>query len=1033
MSQQIDFDFNRPPLPLPERLPTNLESRKVGDLVRQDFEASAHYLIVTGFSSLEYLLRFFKKAFPEKHQHTRILLGHEDLRPDRVRSLRGQKLSQEIVDYWLDQGISPIHCSAALQLVDLIESGQVEFRILQNLHAKLYLGETHAILGSSNFSYHGMVKQLEANLRIGKAKDEKRYEEIRQIGAYYWEQGTPFNEKIIELLRQLLNKVGWREALARSAALLIEGDWWKSFRQMEWALQGFRMWPSQEIGLGKALYILGNHGSVLIADPTGSGKTRMGAALHLALKYRLLASGHHPDANELLLSPPRVMDHWEQEYLKAGSNFNSIVSHGILSSGSASVKKRSLQRLHNAKILIVDEAHNFINKMSNRSREIAKSLAEHTILFTATPINRKVEDLFRLIDLLDIDNFPDRVIELYKKYAFRRSQMTQAERMEFRSVLNHFVVRRTKKELNALIDKSPGSYRNALEVNCRYPRQIEEVYDLNESPKDVTIASRINALADQLRGISRLQSLGHPRQRWMKQEEQEAYLNLRIKASAALARYMVQNMMRSSGAALLEHVLGTETAAAFYQLPDLPADKESGNMIGKVRALMDKLPQTNLSQVQLPLWLREEKAYRNACEKEIRLYQEIADLCRQMSIGRERRKASFLGELLNKHSLVIGFDHRIISLYVFQKHLQKAEIRNLLVTGSSKTSLDKAKEAFRLGSSEKGLIGLFSDSMSEGVNLQGASALVMLDMPSVVRLAEQRIGRIDRMDSPYPEVSLYWPNDQEAFALKTTDERFFRTARDVEQLIGGNFTIPDQLKTIRAQDAIRIRKEAQKEEEQAMEELLPDAFQAVEDLVFGERALISVRDYEALKSSTARVLSNVSIVRSRSSWAFFALRGTAEAAPCWLFLEADGKVSQELTTICARLREELPLCQDLEEWGEADTRAFDQFLSHLQNSRVGQLPLKKQRAILLLQKVLDRELKTNDLTLERKSLIHALKRALSFDDGEYTTDLDHFGQELIRYFQPMLQELRMKSLRRVYTLQSLYQPLKQQPPSDEQL
>jgi hypothetical protein len=60
MSHQIPFNFNRPSLPLPERLPTNLESPKVRDLVRQDFEASTDYLIVTGFSSLEFLLTFFR-------------------------------------------------------------------------------------------------------------------------------------------------------------------------------------------------------------------------------------------------------------------------------------------------------------------------------------------------------------------------------------------------------------------------------------------------------------------------------------------------------------------------------------------------------------------------------------------------------------------------------------------------------------------------------------------------------------------------------------------------------------------------------------------------------------------------------------------------------------------------------------------------------------------------------------------------------------------------------------------------------------
>lgn len=211
-------------------------------------------------------------------------------------------VSLEIMDFWLEHRISAENCGAALHLIGLIEAGVVEFRILQRLHAKIYVGDEHAILGSSNFSWSGLKFQKEGNIRVGKEKS--RYDDIRQVADYYCKEATPFNAKIIELLRQLLDKVTWQEALARSAALLIEGDWWKEFREMEATLTEFQLWPSQEQAIGRALFILDNYGSLLIADPTGSGKTRMGAALHLALVHRLWASGRSHLVNELLLSPP---------------------------------------------------------------------------------------------------------------------------------------------------------------------------------------------------------------------------------------------------------------------------------------------------------------------------------------------------------------------------------------------------------------------------------------------------------------------------------------------------------------------------------------------------------------------------------------------------------------------------------------------------------------------------------------------------------------------------------------------------------
>jgi hypothetical protein len=47
-------------------------------------------------------------------------------------------------------------------------------------------------------------------------------------------------------------------------------------------------------------------------------------------------------------------------------------------------------------------------------------------------------------------------------------------------------------------------------------------------------------------------------------------------------------------------------------------------------------------------------------------------------------------------------------------------------------------------------------------------------MPSVVRVAEQRVGRIDRMDSLHRDIESWWPRDAHEFAL-AADERL--TAR----------------------------------------------------------------------------------------------------------------------------------------------------------------------------------------------------------------------------------------------------------------
>lgn len=53
---QLAFNFNAPPLPPGESLPTNISAPKMIRLVREDFKNSADFLIITGFSSQEFLL-----------------------------------------------------------------------------------------------------------------------------------------------------------------------------------------------------------------------------------------------------------------------------------------------------------------------------------------------------------------------------------------------------------------------------------------------------------------------------------------------------------------------------------------------------------------------------------------------------------------------------------------------------------------------------------------------------------------------------------------------------------------------------------------------------------------------------------------------------------------------------------------------------------------------------------------------------------------------------------------------------------------
>ena len=244
--------------------------------------------------------------------------------------------------------------------------------------------------------------------------------------------------------------------------------------------------------------------------------------------------------------------------------------------------------------------------------------------------------------------------------------------------------------------------------------------------------------------------------------------------------------------------------------------------------------------------------------------------------------------------------------------------------------------------------------MSEGLNLQGASAVVHLDMPSVVRIAEQRVGRVDRMDSPHSSIEAWWPNDSPEFAIRA-DERFVQRYQTVETLLGSNMPLPEEFGAVRPESALTPDEMIREAEAAASEpwDGIQDAFSPVRDLVFGERNLIPAAIYQEYLGVSVRVLSRVGVVRSAKPWAFFAVAGVKHGAPKWVWFDDLSSAPQvRLETICGRLRdslgdgvENMPMDANASSWLEKFLRALGQAEPLL-------LPRRKQRALEQMRDVL---------------------------------------------------------------------------------
>lgn len=1009
--------------PSAERFPLNTLGQRVRDQVLGDLEASRNPLIVAGYTSIDYLIDFAARL-SGRDGSMRLLVGTEPF-PGNRDSYTTANLSfpREIETYWLDRGVSLRLSTKIVQTMELIRSGRLAARHLGSqharLHAKIYAGDDAITIGSSNFTQAGLTRQIEANVRLTR-KEKSRFSEATTIAENLWTAGQPYENDLLALLEQLLRVVNWQEALARASAELLEGEWVREYLKAQSFVGDLPLWPSQEQGIAEAMWVLENVGSVLVADATGSGKTRLGAHLIRAVIDRIWRHGRARKAPAVVVGPPAVKENWHQAAREAGVPLD-VQSHGKLSSSASQTHDSVVDAVRRAQVLAVDEAHNFLNPNSQRTRALLGNMADHAILFTATPINRSAADLLRLADMLGADNLADSTLAAFSSLLRRKTlnrTLSERELTVLRRELQRFTVRRTKKMLNALVDAEPDAYLDSSGRQCRYPEHRAKTYPLHESDPDRQLATQIRAAAARLHGAAMIGTeIAMPdvlkNERWTETE----YLHGRLHSATRLSAYLVMATLRSSVAALCEHISGTAAALKKFGLAADAKRQATGNLLEKLERISGTPPVNKLS-IPLPDWLSDPEAHRRACAEDCSTYEEILALATKMSKRREMAKASLLRKLVGRHKMIVAFDSRPITLALLEKHLSSlaTDTEVILATGERKSARLAVEKRLRPGADREPLIALCSDSMSEGVNLQAASAVVHLDLPSVVRIAEQRVGRVDRMDSPNTFIEAWWPQDAPELALRS-DERFIERYETVESLLGSNLPLPKEMgSSDRHSAGIITADQAIQEfaEEQSREpwDGLRDVFAPVRELVDGREALIPKGVYEHYRKVSARVLSRVSLVQADKPWALVCFTGSSIGAPRWVFVQdSPAAIMSDLAEITSALRERLgPGTQDLS-LTEKGMSWLDRVLAIVKDQELSLLPRRKRRALDELTIILrsyDRDIhQTPDLESGLRNLLKILDR----EDDRRSFDWDGIAETWLDLIRPAWYERLIKGKR----------------------
>jgi hypothetical protein len=335
------------------------------------------------------------------------------------------------------------------------------------------------------------------------------------------------------------------------------------------------------------------------------------------------------------------------------------------------------------------------------------------------------------------------------------------------------------------------------------------------------------------------------------------------------------------------------------------------------------------------------------------------------------------------------------------QRLQKEKsIKVLTAWGGGSSDRKKVLNSFELGSEAKGVVGLCSDSLAEAVNLQQASCLVHMDMPSVVRVAEQRVGRIDRMDSPHREIEIWWPDDSPEFALRA-DEKFIERYETVERLLGANMPLPENMLNANKQ-VISVQSMIKEAESVEVEwDGIVDAFAPVRELIEGAGALVSAADYAHYAHVTQRIMSRVSLVKSRSPWALFCLTTGTFGAPVWVYLgPTNASPVTGFEKIADKLRKRLGEFVADVPMDKHGAKVLEQFLRRLSECERQLLSRKKQKALTEMEAILQKLVQATSLQDEIDPLLKLLN-VLQNPERDIQPDWDEIALRWLDLIRPV--------------------------------
>ena len=383
---------------------------KVENYLREWTEIAKMFDIATGYFEIGSLLSLDQNW--QKLDQIRILMGDEVSRRTRQALLEGIENIKSTLDHSIEnEKLDNDFLEGVPAIIDAIGSEQIKCRIYNNkkFHAKAYI--THgkqevvgsvALVGSSNFTKPGLSQNVELNIQISREVDQ-----LQDWFEKHWNEAEDISPELLKVIERHTREYSPFEIYVKAlqeffkAHELTENEWEKSKSVMYPVLDQY-----QREGYHSLLKIVKKHRGSFLCDGVGLGKTFIG----LMLIERLIQFDRKRVA---LFVPKSVRKTWERELNKylpeLFGDFSNLAIFNHTDLNREGEFPDRLQKIRDqADVVIIDEAHHFRNTGTRGTGKKARSrywkmmdLCEDKELFllTATPINNRLMDLQRMIEL----------------------------------------------------------------------------------------------------------------------------------------------------------------------------------------------------------------------------------------------------------------------------------------------------------------------------------------------------------------------------------------------------------------------------------------------------------------------------------------------------------------------------------------------------------------------------------------------------------------------------------------------------------